>query len=281
MRRGAAILLALAVGVVAAAQAPSQPPPPALPAFDVVSVRPFKVTGPWHRGPVYDPERLTIEGMYLQELIREAYQVNYNQIVGLPQALPKSLAPGTGRHVFTVIGAADKPTSKAQMQLMLRRVLAERFQLVVEDATRVQPVYNLVVAAGGPKLRASKSDNDCAGIMSSEKYDSLNLPPESMLIYFGCTLDDLVERLNQPGWAGVPNNLPVIDKTGLTGRYAMVLWRASGGRVPHGGVPGAFRYSDLEPLQGAIKRELGLELVKSTGPYRELIIKHIAEPIPN
>src|SRR6185437_14840623 len=51
-----------------------------LPAFDVVSVRPFQRTRqPWNRGTRYNPQRLDIEGTAARGLIEEAYQVTSNQ----------------------------------------------------------------------------------------------------------------------------------------------------------------------------------------------------------
>ncbi|MGH9480508.1 MAG: TIGR03435 family protein [Terriglobales bacterium] len=269
MHRGVAIWLAF---VLAAAAAAAQAPLPPLPAFDVVSVRPFKPTAPWHRLPQYDPQRLYIEGMYTSELIREAYEVNFNHIAGLPASMAEKL--------FTVVGTTDKPASKEQMRLMLQRVLAERFQLVVEDTARVQPVYDLVVARGGPKLRPSQSDKDCTnGVISFDQVRALHLPPNSRLVYLGCSITALVQRLNVP--TSISDRLPVLEKTGLTGRYAIALWQESGGREPSPTVPGAYRLVNLEPIGEAIKSELGLELVRSTGPYRVLTIRHIADPTPN
>jgi hypothetical protein len=44
-------------------------------------------------------------------------------------------------------------------RLMLRSLLAERFKLSIRRETKEMPVYELVVAKGGPKFK--KTDQDC------------------------------------------------------------------------------------------------------------------------
>jgi uncharacterized protein (TIGR03435 family) len=47
-----------------------------------------------------------------------------------------------------------------QRQAMLQQVLTDRFGMKFHRATRELPVYVLVVAKGGPKIRKSKLDPD-------------------------------------------------------------------------------------------------------------------------
>ena len=243
-----------------------------LPAFDVVSVRPFQRTRqPWNRGARYNPQRLDIEGTAARGLIEEAYQVTSNQIVGMPDAMIREL--------FTVTGTTDKPATEAQMRLMLQRVLAERFHLVIDDETRVQAVYDLVAAKGGPNLQQMHSDKECTSY-NAESVEDLHPPPGTLFSYAGCSITDLVKRLNSPDNSVFQLDplLPVLDKTGITGLYRIALWQANTGTetTPNGRTRRLF-----EPIREALQRELGLELVKSTGPYRVLVIKHISDPAAN
>src|SRR6476620_10285120 len=45
--------------------------------------------------------------------------------------------------------------SREQMQLMVQSMVEERFQLKAHMETRELPIYNLVVAKDGPKLKAA------------------------------------------------------------------------------------------------------------------------------
>lgn len=248
---------------------------PSLPAFDAVSVRPFQWNRqPYDRAAHFDPQRFSVEGAWVQGLIEVAYQATDNQIAGIPAAI--------NRERFTITGTTDKPATEAQMRLMLQRVLAERFHLVLDDESRVQPVYDLVAAKGGPKLQLMHSEKECTAYNALSD-DELNLPPGSLFSYAGCTITDLVQRLNfpDPTLFQLDPLLPVIDKTGLTGLYRIALWQSAGPREPVPGHPGIRRLTNIEPIQEALQKELGLELVRSRGPYRILTIKHITDPTAN
>src|ERR1035441_1739701 len=48
--------------------------------------------------------------------------------------------------------------AKTRRQLMLQALLAERFKLKVHSETKPGPVYELVVAKGGPKMKDAATD---------------------------------------------------------------------------------------------------------------------------
>lgn len=243
-----------------------------LPAFDVVSIRPFQRTGRlWNHAVQYNPQRFYFEGTTVQELIQTAFQLNAYQIAGMPNAMIREL--------FTVTGTTDKPATEAQMRLMLQRVLAERFHLVVDDETRMQPVYDLAAAKGGPKLQPMHSDQECTAYNTGSVAD-LHLPPGALLSYAGCSIADLVQRLNfpDPTTFQLEPLLPVVDKTGLTGLYRIALWQETTGTET---TPNGRTRRHFEPIQEALQQELGLELVKSKGPYRILVVKHVSDPTAN
>ncbi|MGH9483141.1 MAG: TIGR03435 family protein [Terriglobales bacterium] len=257
------LFCALAVGIV-----PQTPPP--LPAFDAVTVKPFVPTGPWHRIPQFDPQRLYLEGSSPLEMIVYAYGINYNQVDRLPD--------WTQRQYFQVIGVTDKPASKNQMLLMLQRVLAERFQFAFTDTDAVQPVDALVVSPGGLKMKPSTSDSDCGhGVISFDRIKAAHLPPDAMVPFAGCTVAELLKGLNLR--RRLSGQVPIIDKTGLTGQYSMLVWSRHDGchQLPGGGM-----HCDInESMEDAVKRELGLELVRTTAPYRVLHTTRIAPPTAN
>lgn len=234
--------------------------------FDVVSLKPFHNNGrPWRRDAQFDPQRLYIEGMAPVEMINLAYSLNLNQLVGLPD-----WATFSDDHLYSITATTDKPTSKDRMLLMLREVLAKRFQLVLVESTTLRPVYDLVVAPGGPKLTPLKPGEDCdAAIKAFPQPKDITFLEERFDV---CNVPDLVERLN------IPNGLvdrPVIDKTRLTGKYAIVVFLRLGDVTP---IKNGRKIGFREPMAEALKRQLGLMLVKDTGPYRLLKVAHIARP---
>jgi uncharacterized protein (TIGR03435 family) len=62
---------------------------------------------------------------------------------------------------FNVLATVPPVASNEQVKLMLQN-LAERFKLALHREKR-EPVYNLVVAKGGPKMKPSQSDLGAGG----------------------------------------------------------------------------------------------------------------------
>ena len=265
---GLLIVLAL-LSAAAFSQASSS-----LPAFDAVSVKPFVYPNrPWNRSAQIDPQRLYIEGMAPVELIELAYSLNSNQLTGLPR-----WAQYSRDSLYTIAATTDKPTGKDHMLLMLRRVLAENFQLKVEVTDKVVPVWALVVPPSGPKFKPIGPDERClSGVISRDDMKKAGAPPSSMGSFHGCSIADLVRAFN-----GGPNpkelGRPVIDRTGLAGRYDLTVWREFAKDDSYTG-PG-IRFSNVEPFREAVQKELGLKLEDASGPYRVVNVVSIARPTP-
>jgi uncharacterized protein (TIGR03435 family) len=240
-----------------------------LSAFGAVSVKPFVPTGPWRRTPQVNPKRLYIEGCSPMEMIVFAYGINYNQLDRLPD--------WAQRQYFRVEGVTDKPTTRDQMLLMLRRVLAEHFQFAFTETDAMQPVDALVVSPKGLKMKPSTSESDCGhGVITFDRVKAAKLPPNSSVGFAGCTVTELVEIFNTQ--RRLSAGRPVIDKTGLTGQYSMLIWQR---RDECQDLAGGGQHCTEEPFEDAVKRELGLELVKTTARYRVLHTTKIAPPSAN
>src|ERR1017187_1731791 len=84
--------------------------------------------------------------MSLKELIAEAYKVKEYQVSG-----PAWL--GTER--FDIVARMPEGSKKNDARAMLRSLLEERFKLGTHMETKEHPVYALVVAKGGAKLKES------------------------------------------------------------------------------------------------------------------------------
>jgi uncharacterized protein (TIGR03435 family) len=227
-------------------------------------------TGPWHRIPQVNPKRLYIEGCTPMEMIVYAYGINYNQLDRLPD--------WAQRQYFQVEGVTDKPTTHDQMLLMLRRVLAERFQFAFTETDAMQPVDALVVSPRGLKMKPSTSDSDCGnGVITFDRVKAAKLPPNVMVPFAGCTVAELVKSFNAE--RSIESGLPVIDKTGLTGQYSMLIWQRMDECQEQ---PGGGRHCDsVETFEDAVKRELGLVLVRTTASYRVLHTTKITPPSAN
>jgi uncharacterized protein (TIGR03435 family) len=141
-----AVVIPVAVGIPtpprSQAQTPATPP-----AFEVASIKPHAGGGSFG-GTRVSPGRMNVENLPLRRLIRNAYAVMDFQIAGAPEWVDSQ--------GFDIVANSEGDFSAGRMLLALRAILEDRFQLRVHREVRGGPVYNLVVAKGGPK----QSDSD-------------------------------------------------------------------------------------------------------------------------
>jgi uncharacterized protein (TIGR03435 family) len=97
--------------------------------------------------------------------------------------------------------------------LMLRGVLADRFQLKLRQEDRDLPVYALAVAADGPKFRELKP---------GEVPRDETAPPDIFARSF-TSMEDLMNALNGVNGGKLTVDRPVVDRTHLTGQYNIQL----------------------------------------------------------
>ena len=94
---------------------------------------------------------VTFHNTTVRDLIRRAYDVPPERVVGGPEWLDRDLCDFTGK------GEAEAPP--ARRMLMLRAFLADRLKLIARTQSRELPVLALVVARSdrrlGPQIRPS------------------------------------------------------------------------------------------------------------------------------
>jgi uncharacterized protein (TIGR03435 family) len=186
-----------------------------------------------------DPGRITYPRVFLMHLLTMAYGVPSDQFSG-----PEWLST----EQYSITARIPPNTTKGQFNLMLRNLLVERFHLALHHETRDFPAYELVVAAGGPKMKPLPSGEDAAsappasvGRAADSKKDQNGfpvLPPgvPSATAHAGgmvrsmnrLTMAQFAARLgamvNESNGAGYTDAMPrVVDRTGLTGKFEFKL----------------------------------------------------------
>ena len=173
-----------------------------------------------------------------------------------------------------------------ETRLMLRALLADRFKLSVHRETKEMPIYELAVAKGGPKLKPSIAD--CA---KNPMCHGMSGNPRRMT-FTGVDMYDVALILT-----GYSDRL-VVDKTGVTGLYDMLLqWNVFAGRPDqpaNDGAPtvpaastskeGNGPMPDSASLPGifdALPQEAGLQLRATKGPVDAWVIDHVEQPTEN
>src|SRR5687767_3786878 len=110
---------------------------PAAAKFDVSSVKVNRSGAPFRIGPMLQPGgRVIATNLALRDLIRAAYGVDDNQLVGGPAWIDADQ--------FDVEARGPADLTPARGQAMLRDLLADRFKLVTHPETRQLPIYRLV-----------------------------------------------------------------------------------------------------------------------------------------
>ncbi len=218
-------------------------------AFEVASIKPTKHGRDAEGLSVsLDPEArspgtFVVINNSLDELIRWAYRLKEYQVSG-----PKWLTDDS--ESFDIEAKMPPGATKALQRLMLRALLEDRFKLAFHRETKVLPVYELLVAKGGPKVDPAKPGAK-TGLSYEGKFWSTLKSENTTAAEFA---DFLSGRLRRP----------VIDKTGVATRFAVNLeYRIDESDTSH------------PTLMGALQEKMGLTLRTSKGPVEILVIDHI------
>ena len=141
------VLLPLLSSIVAFGQSPS-----ARPEFEVASVKKSApaVAGQVNIGVHIDGAMVRYSTLPMRSYIRMAYRVSDYQVLG-----PDWLATEN----FDIAAKLPEGATRAQLPEMIQSLLAERFKLVLHRDEKEFPVYALVVAKNGPKLKESPPDS--------------------------------------------------------------------------------------------------------------------------
>jgi len=260
-----------------------------LPVYDVVSIKPDK-TGSGDIRIMSRTDGLSFSNVSLKMLLQNAYGIREDLISGGPGWVDSAHFDIEAKVVDPNMDQLKKLT-REQRRAMLLPLLADRFQLKVHTETKILPVYELVVAKGGPKLTEvtpPPPSPDAGNPPYGAPPPSLPPLPDpskgpvalgfgSMMIRNGeltgrgVALPVLVNMLAQQ------LNRTVLDKTGLTGKYDMTLkW------TPEDAPPQDNGTGDSSPsIFTALQEQLGLKLQPAKGPVECLVIDHAEMPTEN
>jgi uncharacterized protein (TIGR03435 family) len=152
--------------MLALAGLPLQAQSPALPEFEVASVKPSNPKGGGAIGCfTYPGGRVTVGNSTLEMLIEYAFGVQQFQISGGPPWIHddrfnlEAIPPSTSKS-----SAAKPPSPKAplnqEQREMLQALLLDRFQLKIHHEAKTGPVYLLTIGKGPLKLKEAKDKGD-------------------------------------------------------------------------------------------------------------------------
>jgi bla regulator protein BlaR1 len=227
-----------------------------------------------------------------------AYKLSRAEISAqLPKSFPMD-------DLFEIDAHAQGNPTKDQMRLMMQSLLADRFKLRVHFETREGPVSALTLVRPGhtgPKLRPHADGPACP-----DSFEMVFTPPRNANDVFPptCGVSQTTRTANATllgardmtvgtfaeeaiyGLGSLTGEVdkPVVDQTGLKGRYDFRL------ELPVGTFSFSLAPPDPDappadpkgtPFVNALREQLGLKLVSSKGPIRKLVIDRAEPPSGN
>ncbi|HEY5214651.1 MAG TPA: TIGR03435 family protein [Acidobacteriaceae bacterium] len=246
------------------AQAPA--PRPHFDAFEVATIKPAAPNEKASRYITMQGTDRFVEKYYtLKLLIAAAYDVSPRVISGGP-----AWVDSDHYDILAVTPGEVRPTREEQMA-MLRSLIADRFKLKLHREPKEFSIYQLEVAKAGPRLKLSTASADDPARLISVVYPKfIRLPARN------ATMHDLASVMQRAIF-----DRPVVDKTGLSGRYDFDLQWASDETQFGGELPAAPADTPSPPLFIAMKEQLGLQLEATRGLADAVIIDTVERPSEN
>jgi uncharacterized protein (TIGR03435 family) len=248
--------------------------PAADPAFEVSTIKPAN--------PDDGSKDFSFEGRIfharnynVEDLLALGYGLHAKQIANEPHWFATTL--------YDIDGIPDVPglPNHQQEYRMIQKLLADRFQLTFHYEKRELPIYALTVAPGslrkdGPKLTPSTAGADAPGWFQwQHRLGDLrvtNMTVAEFAIWFQKNVTDK----------------PLVDRTGLTGRYTFALtWTPGESEFPQFRRTGWSNPTPADEAKAppglfkAIQEQLGLKLQPTRAPVPIMVIDHAERPSPN
>jgi uncharacterized protein (TIGR03435 family) len=237
------------------------------PSFEVATIKP---TDPAHPGRYFRVagRKYYTHDTSLADLIDLCYGVHPSQIVDAPAWVRTEK--------FDIVGTQpgeDRPSGQ-QWLAMIRNLLTERFALKLQREQRELASYVLTVDKNGPKnLTPSASTNPYPSLEFNRAPGGLMLPARN------AALSQFCQMMQQ-----MVLDRPVVDRTGLTGKFDFVLTFLPDESQFDGHPPVTASQVTGEPapdLLEALRTQLGLKLEAAKVPTSVLVIEHVEHPTAN
>ena len=266
----AALALFALLSVPSLAQTPSAQTPAK--SFLLADVHPSPFTAnPFMHGNSIQGDRYFLSQATMLDLIATAYAVDPENIHGGPTWLE--------RNRYDIRATVPPNTSPADVKLMLRSLLADRFHLVVTTGSAPLPTYILSAAPGKPpeKTKLTQSEDPTADPACMPAPPPPN-PPAGAPNYItitckNLTMAALADTLHD--FAGGYLNQPVVDQTNLPGSWDFTLkWTGHDDLAKQG--------ADGISIFAAVQNQLGLHLELKSTPRPVFQVASVNErPTPN
>jgi uncharacterized protein (TIGR03435 family) len=253
---------------------PAPPPPRKLmpadaePGVEVATIKPNDTGGSTMQVLTFRGRNLITVNSSLADLMMFAYSVQMKQIIGAPDWIEKD------RYDINATPDVEGTPTADQVRIMIRKLLADRFQLKFHHDKREMAAFVLTVGKDGAKLKPSQPNGNLHGIgVQPARTGAMMFANNAPIPAFTSFLQSLVF------------DRPVVDQTGLTGRYDLTVTFTPDDSLFNGHSLGFPKPADdVEPapnLFDAIQEQLGLKLTAEKTQVDVLAVDHVEKPSAN
>jgi uncharacterized protein (TIGR03435 family) len=199
------------------------------PQFEVASIKPFDPNLPGQTAGIhFDGAQVRGVGLSLRDYLATAYRLKATLISG---------PDWTATELFNISATLPEGGSRAQVPEMLQALLADRFHVKLRKDKKELPIFALVLAKGGLKMKELPPDPDA----DPEKDEPIGMANVATIAAIGTGIsvtyargasisvaDNRIEVRKLPLWVVCRNlerysDREIVDMTGLTGSYTFTL----------------------------------------------------------
>ncbi len=244
------------------------PPPKVMaadvdPAFEVATIKPANPDRPGQSILVDRAGMFTTTNTSLKDLMIFAYGVHPGQIQGLPSWAESDK--------YDIVGKPDHEGmgNDTQIRSMMKKLLAERFNLALHRENKELSAFTLNIGKTGPKLTVNESGGNLPGF-GGRGPGSIGVRNSTMEQFAGFLQARIVDR-------------PVVDKTGLKGKYDFTLtWRPDQlGPTPANAPPPPADLESRPDIFTAMQEQLGLRFQAEKTGVEVLVVDKASKPDDN
>jgi uncharacterized protein (TIGR03435 family) len=244
-------------------------PADADPSFEVATIKPNDSGATRLQHLRWNGHDFNTTATSLEDLIVFSYAVQAKQIVGGPSWMSSE------RYDIVAIPDVEGQPNMEQQRIMVRKLLADRFQLKFHKETRDMSAFVLTVDKGGAKIAHTELNGPMAGFGMRPATGGLTLTMNNG------TMQDFTSFLLQ---MVVMLDRPVVDNTGLRGKFDLTLTFLPDETQFNGRPPIGKLADGVEPaptLFEALRQQLGLKLSPEKTAVEVIAIDHVEKPSPN
>jgi uncharacterized protein (TIGR03435 family) len=247
------------------------------PNFEVATIKPNNSGATSMQGLTMRGRNFATRASSVADLISFAYEVQAKQVVGAPDWLDKD------RFDIAAVPEQEGAPNPEQIRIMIRKLLADRFKLTFHRDKREMSAFVLTVGKNGNKLTPTQIKGTLPGI-------GIRPAPNGMTLnMINATIPDFTGFLQT-----LVLDRPVVDKTGIQGRYDFQCTFTPddtqfGGHPPQMPKPAGAPETNATDAAAtaapsfydALQNELGLKLTAEKTQVDVIAIDHVEKATAN